>query len=163
VTFLCAGILCRLMKKIAFVPWGICVELSANSDYYHIVYIDRTNIPDTKPVTGTLKLSQVRRYIQLDPVSNYWRLSTAELPYSYPSCRLNPNNITGCNIDELKGELRLRGLKLGGRKAKLIERLSGAFSAEYNDGNEGGDKVNVTVDGANPHPPHENPGAKDAL
>ena len=169
-------------------------ELSANSDYHHIMYTGHTNIPDMKPVNNTLKLSQVSGYIQPDPVSNHWRLSTAELPCSCPNCRLNPNNITGCSfrevrnmkkmlvkclveqdeandplglheltIAELKGELRLRGLTLGGRKAELIERLLGAFSAKYNDGNEGGDKANATVDGANPHPPHENPGAEDAL
>ena len=141
-------------------------ELSVNLDYYHIVYTASTTIPDMKPVTGTLKLSQVNRYLQLDPVSNHWCLSTTELPCYCPNCCLNHNKITECSfyvvrkiktvlakylierdeandrlelneltIPELKGELMLRGLKLGGRIAKLSEQLSGAFSAEYHDGN----------------------------
>jgi len=108
-------------------------------------------------------MSQVSGYLQPDPVSNHWRLSTSELPRSCSNFHLNPNNITGCSIAELKRELRLRGLKLGGKKDEFIERLSGAFSAESNDGNKGGDEANATVDGANPHPPHKNPGAEDAL
>jgi len=75
----------------------------------------------------------------------------------------DPLGLRELTIAELKGELRLRGLKLGGRKAELIEQLSGAFIAKYNDKNEGGDEANTTVDGENPHPPHENLGAEDAL
>ena len=75
----------------------------------------------------------------------------------------DPLGLHELTIAELKGELRLGELKLGGRKAELIERLSGTFSAKYNDRNDAGDKANATVDGANPHLPHENPGAEDAL
>ena len=73
-------------------------ELSVNSDYHHIVYTSGTTIPDMKPVTGTLKLSQISRYLQLDPVSNHWCLSTTELPCYCPHCRLNPIKIIECSF-----------------------------------------------------------------
>ena len=77
-------------------------ELSVNSDYHHTVYTGRTNILDMKPVTSSLNLSQISGYLQPDPVSNYWCLSTDELPCSCPYFRLNPNNINGYSFQVVR-------------------------------------------------------------
>ena len=57
--------------------------------YKYVVFTDRENIPNIKPITSTMLISQVSGTQSLDTPS----LVSARLPYLCPPCRKNINEM----------------------------------------------------------------------
>ena len=121
--------------------------------YKHVVFTDRQDVPDMKPIQGTMLISQVNGTKNTDKES----LVSARLPCSCPPCRLNvnemiqkceyksermieehqiimknndedntkddPYGILTLTVTQLKAELLNRGLARSGLKQDLVARL----------------------------------------
>jgi len=116
----------------------------------NVVFTDRENVPDMKPVKNTLKIGQVESHKEGTEENNFKFLS------SFSTCLFKDvRNITDqvvrevgqpaasagetatdeyglaeLGVQELKHQLRERYLSVSGRKAELIERLSAALGCE---------------------------------
>ena len=69
--------------------------LVGNPLYKHIVFTDHKNIPDTKPIKDTLKVSQVNRSNYISNDGNL-ALTTAFLPCSCKPCCDNLLSVQDC-------------------------------------------------------------------
>ena len=121
--------------------------------YKHVIFTDRQDVPDIKPIQGTMLISQVNGTKNIDIPS----LTSARLPCSCPPCRLNvnemiekceyksdqtieehqiimknddennvvddPYGILALTVAQLKTELLNRGLSRSGLKQDLVARL----------------------------------------
>lgn len=65
-------------------------SLMQNKTYKHIIFTNRTEIPDMKPTPQTLKISQVQGDREICDDGNC-KLTTSHLPCSCPQCRHNPS------------------------------------------------------------------------
>ena len=75
--------------------------LISNTEYRHVVYTNRDDIPDTKPLKSTLKIAQVSGELEPADVTNSkWTIKSSFLPCSYPNCRVNLNSINNCMYSE---------------------------------------------------------------
>lgn len=126
-------------------------EMMGNAEHNHIVFTDRSNIPDMKRIDGTQKISQVES-IKGSSIDDHWKFTTSYLPCSCINCRRtcssdtclyrNVRNIEKQEVREekdnsvddpygmrsltcvqLRFQLRERGLQVGGTKQVLVSRL----------------------------------------
>ena len=77
-------------------------SFTANTDYDHIVYTDRTNdrSSNMKKMDDTLKLGQVEGASEYNPVTGKCTLRSAFLPCSCHGCKTDPSNFLGCHYRE---------------------------------------------------------------
>ena len=151
-------------------------KLRQDNPLDHIVFTDRENIPDMKPLENTLKLSQVQGYTHQSNKSK-WIITSAYLPCVCEPCRENsaitdaclykdernivhqyaesktgsvhdddPTGISSMNVSALKDELRARGLSLGGLKKDLVERLKAAVQTEFSEDDDNGLDEEVEIE-----------------
>ena len=66
-------------------------RMKEDAQYKHVVFTDRSNVPDTKPLPGTMKFAQIHGLKERN-LEGQWAVFSSILPCSCPPCR---NNITG--------------------------------------------------------------------
>lgn len=69
--------------------------LVSNSANKHIVFTNRTEIPDMKAIEGTQQISSVQGSGDMN-LDGKWPLTTAKLPCSCPRCREYPLSVDDC-------------------------------------------------------------------
>ena len=68
--------------------------LISNTEYEHVVYTNRDDTPNMKPLKSTLKIAQVSGELEPSDVTNSkWTIKSSFLFCSFPNCCTNPNNI----------------------------------------------------------------------
>ena len=60
--------------------------MKEGAQYKHVVFTDRNNVPDIKPLTGTMKFAQIHGLKEIN-IEGWWVVSASILPYSCLPCR----------------------------------------------------------------------------
>ena len=92
-------------------------RMKEDSQYKYVVFTDRNNVPDVKPLTGTMKFAQIHGMKERN-LEGQWAVSASILPCSCPPCR---NDITSAgNMCVYKSDRHLQNHKLFQYKMELI-------------------------------------------
>ena len=71
----------------------------------HIIFADRRNLPDMKPIEGTL------RNFQATGNSDGQTIMTSELQCSCTQCRIDPTDIETCKYKDQRGEIKIHKVR----------------------------------------------------
>ena len=135
-------------------------RLMADPSHEHIIYTDHENIPDMERIKGTLKIAQVQGNKTSNDINkwafetSYRPCSCSHCSFAPLNSSIcvfkekrniekqvvsnkktnddenDEHGLKMMTVEDLKTELRARGLAVGGRKEILIERLQQAIVLE---------------------------------